>query len=217
MIRSAPDVAFNTNVVALAASTTLDRAVLEANAIKNGGARMLAVGVGEALSNPASVAPPVAVTGPQVVTDAELANVDSLNEIDVALVTDFEDLAAFLRSVVLQLCSPSLTIRKLAQTADGADVPAGTGLVDQGHADRARRHASAGSSRPVPAASKTVVTDANGFAQFQWEPTPSTSTRAATVQETLLPGFTAGRPDRDDFNGEFRDEEGDARGDSPTI
>ena len=79
---------------------------------------MLAVGVGNALNNPASVDRLVAVSGDQVVRDADLADLESLNDVDVALVTDFDDLAQFLRSVVLQLCSPSLTIRKLAQSAD---------------------------------------------------------------------------------------------------
>ena len=36
--------------------------------------------------------------------------------------TDFEKLAAFMRGVVLELCSPSLTIRKLAQTPGNAHV-----------------------------------------------------------------------------------------------
>ncbi len=131
---------------------------MEANAIKNGGTRMLTVGVGAALDNPASVARLTAVTGPQVVTDADLANVDSLNEIDVALVTNFEDLAAFLRSVVLQLCSPSLTIRKLAQTADNATYAPAPGWAMTDHPDRARRDASAGSCpNTTPATSKTVV------------------------------------------------------------
>ncbi len=75
-----------------------------------------------ALSNSASAEPADADLRPQVVRDADLANVDSLNDVDVALVTDFDDLAAFMRGVVLQLCSPSLTIQKLAQTADDAGV-----------------------------------------------------------------------------------------------
>ena len=40
---------------------------------------------------------------------------------DVALVPDFDDLAHAIRGLVLELCSPSLTIRKLAQTADNGN------------------------------------------------------------------------------------------------
>ena len=54
-----------------------------------------------------------------MVRDVDSA-ITSLNQVDVALVTEFDDLAQFLRGVVLQLCSPSLTIRKLAQTAGDA-------------------------------------------------------------------------------------------------
>ena len=168
-----PDVAVNTNR-GEANQLTMDRAVQEANTIKGGDTRMLAVGVGSALSNSGSGDRLIQISGPQVVRDADLADVEDLNDIDVALVTDFEDLAAFMRSIVLQLCSPSLTVRKLAQTAgdatytpeEGRDitvtptVPGGDGftwiLPDT-----------------TPATSKTVPTDNNGFAQFQWEPDTS--------------------------------------------
>ncbi len=138
--------------------------------------------------------------------------VESLNEIDVALVTDFEDLAAFMRSVVLQLCSPSLTIRKFAQSPDSATydpapgwdvtvtprVPGGNGF------DWILPNT-------TPAASKTLSTDANGFAQFQWEPDPPEEDSAAGVAEALQPGYIAGRPDGTDFRCELRNEFGDVR------
>ena len=60
--------------------------------------RVLAVGVGSALNNTASRNRLVQVSGPQVVRDADLALIDDLNDIDVALVTNFDDLAAFMRS-----------------------------------------------------------------------------------------------------------------------
>ena len=47
--------------------------------------------------------------------------VTSINQVDVALVSDFDKLATFLRDVVNQLCTPSLTIRKLAQTPGSID------------------------------------------------------------------------------------------------
>jgi hypothetical protein len=117
-----PDVAVQTDR-SNAAQVTIDRAVEEANQIKTGAtsSRMLAVGVGQALSSNASRDRLVAISGPQVVRNADLASIDSINDVDVALVTDFGDLAQFLRQVVLELCSPSLTIRKLAQSAGSAD------------------------------------------------------------------------------------------------
>jgi uncharacterized repeat protein (TIGR01451 family) len=205
-----PNVAFNTNR-GQADQTTLDRAVVEANAVKSGGTRMLTVGVGSALSNPASRNRLIAVSGPQVVTDAGLGAVTSINQIDVALVTQFSNLANFLRGVVLQLCSPSLTIRKMAQSADSA-----TYAPAPGWTMTATPSVPGGTFNWIlpdtaPAVSKSLVTDINGFAQFQWEPNPATSDSQATVQETLLPNFTAGRPAATDFRCEFKDEDGKVR------
>ena len=65
-----------------------DRAVEEANADKALGTRILAIGVGNAFGGGSSGAAArgrlVAVSGPQVVTDA--TDITSLNEVDVALV-----------------------------------------------------------------------------------------------------------------------------------
>ena len=76
----------------------MDRAIEEANRVKNQDTRMLAVGVGTALSNSSSQGRLRQISGPQVVRDADLDDIESLNDVDVALVTDFDDLAAFLRA-----------------------------------------------------------------------------------------------------------------------
>lgn len=205
-----PDVAYNTNR-GQADATTLDRAVQEADAVKATGTRILTVGVGSALTNQASINRMIAVSGPQVVRDADLAGIDSLNDVDVALVTDFDDLAAFLNSVVLQLCSPSLTIRKFAQSsADASYQPA------PGWAITAQPTTTSGQfdwilPDTTPAVSKTLATDGLGFAQFQWEPIPSNQSSQAAVTETTQPGFTAGRPGLPDFRCELRDDESNVR------
>ncbi len=206
------DVAVNTNRGS-ADQLTIDRAVEEANQIKRGDTRVLAVGVGSALNNADSRNRLVQISGPQVVRDADLATVEDLNEIDVALVTDFEDLAQFMRSLVLQLCSPSLTVRKLAQTADDATyqpeegrditvtptVPTGTGFD---------WILPVGASGP----STTVPTDVNGFAQFQWEPDPPEASSTATVAEASSAAHTPGRPGPgNDYRCELRNEVGDVR------
>jgi hypothetical protein len=207
-----PHVAFSTDRNNAGRQVTLDRAVTAANAIKQNAVntRVLAVGVGSALSNSASAERLEAVAGPQVVRDADLAGVDSINEIDVALVTDFDDLAAFLRSVVLQLCSPSLTIRKLAQSAASANYLPAPGWsmtvtpdTDNGEFDWILPDTAAD-------VSKTVPTNADGFAQFQWEPDPGEQDSSAVVSEDIEPGFTPGRPgdDDNDFRCVLRDEFG---------
>ena len=169
---------------------SVDRAVEEANAIKTGAgrARILAVGVGAAVTQPASVQRLTQIAGPQVVRDA--SGVTSLNQIDVAVVPDFDDLAALLKSVVTELCSPSLAIRKFVQTPDASGYQPAPGwditvtpTVPGGTFNWVLPNT-------TPAASKTVTTDTDGFANFQWEPNPSTAASTATVSEAVEPGFT---------------------------
>ena len=198
------NVAVNTDRGSEAAASTLDRAVQSANAIKAQGTRVLALGVGAALQNPASVDRLTKVSGPVVArTTAEF----DIETTDVALVSDFDDLADAVRGLVLELCSPSLTIRKFAQSAGDASyrpapgwdvtvtptVPGGTfaWVLPTG----------------ASGASWTLPTDANGFAQFQWEPDPAENDSTAQVSEALQANFTAGRPTADDFRCELKDAE----------
>ena len=205
-----PDVAYGTDGSSEARDVTLGRAVEEANQIK-ATTRILAVGVGNALGNDASINRLVAVSGDQVVRDADLGTIDSLNDVDVALVTDFEDLAQFLRGVVLQLCSPSLTIRKLAQSA-GNDTYQPTAGWSMTVAPEVPGGFDWILPDTAPATSKTQSTDTNGFAQFQWEPNVSGQDSVAIVSEAVQAGYTPGRPGvDDDFRCELRNEDGDVR------
>jgi uncharacterized repeat protein (TIGR01451 family) len=166
----------------------LDRAVQEANANKALGSRMLAIGVGNAFGSGSSAAAArarlVAVSGPQVVTDAD--DITDLNEVDVALVAEFDELQDVLRKVVTQLCSPSLTIRKLSQTAGdsfyeptaGWDITVSP-VVGTGNVPPFTWVQPAG----APVGPATLATDANGFVNFQWDPIPPSSTSVATVTE----------------------------------
>ena len=58
-------------------------------------------------------------------TDADIGDVESINDVDVAVVEDFADLKALLKGVVTQLCSPSLAVRKFVQTADSTNYSPG--------------------------------------------------------------------------------------------
>ena len=82
--------------------------VQEANRVKTNGTRMLAVGVGVGPEQPGERGPADADRRPAGRPRRRPGNLDSLNDVDVALVTDFKKLAAFMRGVVIQLCSPSL-------------------------------------------------------------------------------------------------------------
>jgi hypothetical protein len=85
-----PDVAVGTDSGSgpgSARQTTLDRAVQEANQIKAAGTRILAVGVGSAVTgSTSSVDRLTQIAGPVTVDDAGLDDIDSINEADVALV-----------------------------------------------------------------------------------------------------------------------------------
>ena len=193
---------------------TLDRAIEEANVVKSANTRMLVVGVGKATGSSALQQRLVQISGPQIVKDADLANIDSLNDIDVAIVSDFDDLAAFLRKVVLELCSPSLTITKLAQTPGSAAYSPAPGW-----SITATPEVPGGGNPPfswilpdtTPAVSKTLDTNANGVAQFQWEPNPPEEDSRATITEVLQPDYTAGRIANPDYRCELRNEAGDVR------
>ena len=202
------DVGVNTNRGS-ADQVMVDRAVQEANIIKSSGTRVLAIGVGSATGSAALQDRLTLISGPQLVRDADLGAIDSLNDVDVAVVTRFQDLAQFLRSVVLELCSPSLTITKRAQAPDSAEyqpapgwamtvTPTVPGGYDWILPDT------------DPDTSKTLATNANGSAQFQWEPN-STVDSVALVEEAVQAGWDPGRPIGDDYRCEARDEDGNIR------
>jgi len=202
-----PDVGVGTDRTAAVAAVTVDRAVTRANAVKQAGARILAVGVGQALQNDESVSRLTEISGDNVARTIAEFDVETT---DVALVANFADLASAVRALVLDLCSPSLTIRKFAQSADSADyAPAGgwdmtvTPAVPGGF-DWILPTGAAGASATVP-------TSPTGFAQFQWEPAEEDALSAAEVTETVEPGFSAGRPADPDFRCEFRDAFGAVR------
>ncbi len=199
------DVGMNTNVNATIEAVTMDRAVTQANAAKLSGARVLALGVGEALQNAARASHRLTqLSGPDIARTIAEFDVETT---DVSLIADFDDLAAAVRALVLDLCSPSLTIRKFAQSATDATyqpapgwdmtvtptVPGGFDWI-----------LPTGATGP----SSTLATDANGYAQFQWEPTlpdtllgragagaaPSPGTSPADLVRTTTSGASSRTP-----------------------
>ncbi|GAA1979804.1 DUF7507 domain-containing protein [Microbacterium pumilum] len=203
-----PDVGVGTDKNSTVARLTLDRAVERANQVKTAGGRVLALGVGAALQNQASVDRLIQISGPDVADTIDEFDVETT---DVALIADFDDLAEAVRALVLDLCSPSLTIRKFAQSATDASYQPASGWdmtvtpTVEGGFDWVLP---AGATPP----STTVTTSTNGFAQFQWEPTAEDATSDALVVEDLVSGFSPGRPgDANDFRCEFRNSAGETR------
>jgi hypothetical protein len=123
-------------------------------------------------------------------------------------------LAGFLRGVVNQLCTPSLTIRKLAQTpgdsnytpAPGWEITATPTVAGGGtyewilpDTEPAQAALCGDPADPDDQAPRTCTTNSVGLASFQWEPDPSDADTSAVVTEALEPGYTAGRPAASDW------------------
>ncbi|MCH9816155.1 MAG: DUF11 domain-containing protein [Actinomycetia bacterium] len=160
-----------------------------ANDLKSSGRnpRLLAVGVGKALNNSSSLNRLKAVAGPDVYD----GNGDfDINVDDVTTVRDFNKLGESLKKVATELCSPSVTITKLAQTADSAQyVPAAGWDMRVNPTVPSGTYTWTQPDKGDPPGPKTLSTDNNGQAQFQWEPSGSV-TSTAQISETSRSGYT---------------------------
>ena len=83
-------------------ATAVVPAIVQANAVKAQGSHFLAVGVGAAINNAASLGRLNAISGPDTVTDPASLN---LATTDVLVVSNFANLPAALRALVNQLCA----------------------------------------------------------------------------------------------------------------
>lgn len=160
------------------------------------GSHVFVVGVGSALSNTASQNRLQRISGPQRLEgpNGTLGDADdnSFATADYTLVTDFAALAARMRGVITELCSPSLNVRKLVIPAGGA---AGDATPSAGWSISATATSYVPSSWQSPAgasgATATATTGANGFANFKWEPPTATPAARTNISftETLQPGY----------------------------
>ena len=155
---------------------------------------VLTVGVGSALSNPSSVTRLTQVSGPQVVRDADLAAVTSINQIDVALVTEFDDLAAFLRERGAPALLAVSRHPQVRPVGGQRGLPPGAGLVHADDADGSRRDVHLGAARHCAGA----VEDARHRRQ-RVRPVPVVTQPGSCELDgdragDPPPGYTAGRP-----------------------
>jgi uncharacterized repeat protein (TIGR01451 family) len=155
----------------------------EADLVKGQGSHVLMLGVGAAVTRPASAKRLTAMSGFDQFPPAPFA------EADYTLVENFNDLAAALRQIATELCSGSVTVTKLVDTGDGTFRPQPgwdfTAAVDM----------SSGSFtwvQPPPATppdTRTQTTTQDGVATFQWNPSSATATSTVTLTEIQKPGF----------------------------
>lgn len=189
-----PDVAVETQLGA-AADVSMDRSVAAADRVKQH-ARVLVVGVGLSPSDSASRARLAAVSGPRTLVHPDPGQPPPLDEVDIALLADYDDVGPFLDSVVRGLCRSALSVRAVADGIEGGYGPLAGQAVTvapdvPGGVDWIRPRNAAG-----PEA--TVVGDDSGRSRFQWS-TRSAGPVPTEVTAPLPDAYAAGRPDEPDY------------------
>src|SRR5262249_11225856 len=144
---------------------------------------VFALGVGSAVTKEASASRLTAISGFDEYPAAEFS------EADFTLVQDFDDLAASLRQIVLELCQASVTVTKLVDEGDGIY------RADPGWQFTASVSTSPGSyawlqpEPPPSTGARTQTTKTDGTASFQWKPSNSGATSTVNLTETAKAGF----------------------------
>ncbi len=164
----------------------LSPAIPNANAMKAQGSHILAVGVGRALGNDASLGRLVDIAGPAIYPDDGPFDISTT---DVYREADFGLLEEALREAAFQLCAPSVNIRKqLDLNADPAvdDLVPGEGWTFEAEVQPtpATWVLPDGASGPTASASSGP----GGFANLQWT-TAAPVDSTITVSELAQPGF----------------------------
>jgi uncharacterized repeat protein (TIGR01451 family) len=158
-------------------------AAAQADLVKEQGSHVFAMGVGAAVTKEASADRLTAVSGTDELPPS------GFSQADFTLVQDFDDLAEALRDIANELCQASVTVTKLVDEGDGQYKP------DPGWDFTAAVSTSPGSyawlqpAPPPDRGPRTVTTDAEGVATFQWQPTDSSATSTITIAETQQAGY----------------------------
>ncbi|QFU74584.1 VWA domain-containing protein [Halioglobus maricola] len=172
-----------------------DRAVANANNLKSQDSHILVVAVGNGVSSNASLARIQKISGPDVHPDGDPFDITTD---DVYREPNFDELEDALREAAFQLCSPSVTVEKIVDLTPDPDslddaIPGPlwqiTGEV-----------AAPGSGEfawilpvkedPALTDAKTTLTDASGFATFQWRPADEVDSSGFVATEVVQSGFT---------------------------
>jgi hypothetical protein len=171
-------------------NSSAQKAVTNANGIKQQGSHILAIAVGDGLSSPSSIDRLELVSGPDIYDGT--GDFDISTD-DIYLEPDFDKLAEALREAAFQLCAPSVTVQKLIDNTPDPDslddaVPgadweiAGIASVKGGY------EWVQPSTGPGPS-TKTAFTDGAGFATFQWHPGQAGES-GFTATEVIKPSYT---------------------------
>lgn len=156
----------------------VEEAVFSANAVKNSGTRVLALGVGSGVERPAAGLNLRAVSGPTKYTGSNIMTADYFQQ------SSYTDAANALKSLALESCKGTLTVVKKVLPYGSNDLTAAT----PGGAGWTFTPTTAS---PVTVNPTTGTTDATSAALFDLNFRGSTAPAAVKVAETL-PGPLAG-------------------------
>ena len=205
-----PDVGIGTDSTAQTRELTQDRSILAANAVKSLGSRVLAIGVGAALQNQASVTRLTQVSGPVVART--IAGFD-IETTDVALIEDFDALADAMRTLGARVVFAVADDSQVRADGDERGVRPGTGLGHHRHADRARRKLRVG----APARRDWCLVDVEHRCQrvrpvpVGTEPCRPCRRRRSSPKRSNRVSSPGGPATDNDFHCEFKDVDGNVR------
>ncbi len=163
------------------------RAIIEANAVKNQGSHLLAVGINLGFSGLAKL---MDVSGTDVYTSGSL----NLITTDLMVVTNFAALQTELAKIAVQLCQSSLVINKQVNTGDGSGfVPAAGWQFNTTVSVAGLNPVNYSWVLPEPAPPAGVsthsgITGATGSVTFQWKPNANISS-SFSVTEVAQSGY----------------------------
>ena len=159
------------------------RAAEEADVVKAQGSRVFALGVGAAVTTPASARRLTAISGFDRYPGTPFKNAD------YTLVKEFDQLAQALREIVAELCGAGISVTKYVDEGDGEYV------ADGGWDFTTRVSVPGGFSWILPATatgeSATATTGDGGIARFLWRPNDLEATSTVdVVDERTDPGYS---------------------------
>lgn len=175
----------------------LTQTVEFANTVKNQGSRLVALGVGNALTSEDSRSRLKAISGPRVLGEIGTINAENLDEVlsaDVILVEEFAELKTALRYLAFALCGPSLTVNKKVDRQDGRGYTLSAGWLFSAEASVNSTAGANDYSWITPDASVASGGTASGFTNesgslnFKWKPNQKVGS-SLTVTEADRIGF----------------------------
>ena len=161
----------------------LARASQQADLVKAQGSHVFALGVGAAVTTPASARRLTAISGfdryPGV----------PFGEADYTLVKDFDALAEALRQIAIELCQASVTVTKLVDEGDGEYRPDPGWEFTASVATKPGGYTWTQPAPPPATGPRTETTNDDGVATFQWKPSSAGATSIVSLDEDQQSGY----------------------------